>query len=172
MQTVNPSATLLRSYRGRRLAIPILRQRPTDKHKRQTISGSQLRLRSDSDPPEMLDAELVFRNGFGTVGVDCTRQEQPLEWRLGTYRTPGTGIMLAVGFAALVAIVAATFWLSARAQMHSREVVAIRAIRVAAVELSNSILTAESSRRGYLYTQNEIYLSPYDGAKSGGACDR
>jgi hypothetical protein len=113
-----------------------------------------------------------FRNGFGTVGVDCTRQEQPLEWRLGTYRTPGTVIMLAVGFAALVAIVAATFWLSARAQMHSREVVAIRAIRVAAVELSNSILTAESSRRGYLYTQNEIYLSPYDGAKSGGACDR
>jgi two-component sensor histidine kinase/CHASE3 domain sensor protein len=169
MKTVNPSATLLRSYRGRRLAIPILRQRPTDKHQRQTISGSQLRLRSDSDPPEMLDAELVFRNGFGTVGVDRTRQEQPLEWRLGTYRTPGTVIMLAVGFAALVAIVAATFWLSARAQMHSREVVAIRAIRVAAVELSNSILTAESSRRGYLYTQNEIYLSPYDGAKSAAA---
>ncbi len=78
-------------------------------------------------------------------------------------------MMLAAGFAALVAIVAATFWLSQRAQVHAREVAAIRAVRVAAVQLSNSILTAESSRRGYLYTQNEIYLSPYNGAKSAAA---
>ncbi len=88
---------------------------------------------------------------------------------MGTYRKPGTVMMLAAGFAALVAVVAAAFWLSQRAQVHAREVAEIRAVRIAATQLSTSVLTAESSRRGYLYTQNEIYLSPYDGAKSAAA---
>jgi two-component sensor histidine kinase len=84
---------------------------------------------------------------------------------LSADRTQRTVVLLAAGLAALLVIVAATFWLSQRAQVHSQEVLALRDVRVSAVGLRNSLLTAESSQRGYLYAQNEIYLAPYDGAK-------
>ena len=41
-----------------------------------------------------------------------------------------------------------------------------RDARGAAVELRNAVQTAESSQRGFLFTGNEIYLAPYDTAKT------
>jgi len=79
---------------------------------------------------------------------------------------PRTVALLAAGLAALLAIVAATFWLSQRAQAYLDDVVTIRDVRVSAVELRNGLLTAESSQRGYLFSGNEIYLAPYDSAKA------
>lgn len=72
---------------------------------------------------------------------------------------------LAVGFVALVAIVAANFWLSQRAESFFTQQIAARDTRAAAVELRNAVQSAESAQRGYLLTDNEIYLAPYDLAK-------
>jgi hypothetical protein len=59
----------------------------------------------------------------------------------------------------------ANIWLGERAQHYSREVTEARDVKSIAVDLKAALQTAESSQRGYLYTNNEIYLSPYDLAK-------
>ncbi|MBX3280783.1 MAG: CHASE3 domain-containing protein [Acidobacteria bacterium] len=81
-------------------------------------------------------------------------------------RTPRTIALLAAGLAALLAIVITTFWLSERAQSYSSSVIAVRDLRVSAVELRNGLLAAESSQRGYLYSGNEVYLAPFDSSKA------
>ncbi|MGE0501897.1 MAG: sensor histidine kinase [Rhizobiaceae bacterium] len=83
-----------------------------------------------------------------------------------TSRTPWTVALLAAGLLALLGIVGATFWLSWRAQIYSEGVVAVRELRVSAVELRNGLLNAESSQRGYLFSANEIYLAPFGNAKA------
>ena len=77
-----------------------------------------------------------------------------------------TIVLLGVGLFALLAIVGMTIWLNERSQTHFREVVDARDIRGSAVELQSALQTAEASQRGYLLAGNEIYLSPYDNAKS------
>lgn len=74
--------------------------------------------------------------------------------------------LLGIGFAALMFVVIATVWLSERAQTHLEEVAAARDLRNAAVVIREALLAAESSQRGYVLTGNEIYLAPYDNAKS------
>lgn len=83
-----------------------------------------------------------------------------------TSRFSYPAMLLAVGFIALMAIEATTFWLGARAQEYALDVTRIREMRISAVELRNALLTAESSQRGYLFSGNEIYLAPFDTAKS------
>ncbi len=73
---------------------------------------------------------------------------------------------LAVGLVALFAIVALTFWLGERAKIYFDEAVTARDTRGAVVELRNAVQTAEASQRGFLLTGNEIYLAPYDTAKT------
>jgi two-component sensor histidine kinase/CHASE3 domain sensor protein len=85
---------------------------------------------------------------------------------LNSPRAPRTIALLAAGLAALLAIVIATFWLSERAQTYSRNVLTVRDLRVSAVELRNGLLAAESSQRGYLYSDNEVYLAPFDSSKA------
>lgn len=75
-------------------------------------------------------------------------------------------VLLTVGFAALIGIIATTLWLGERVQVHSRDVTAARETRTLAVELRSSLQTAESSQRGFLLSGNEIYLAPYDRAKT------
>ncbi len=77
-----------------------------------------------------------------------------------------TSAFLLVGFVALMAIVAMNFWLGERAQSYFDDVNAARDTRVAAVELRNAMLTAESSQRGFVVTGNQIYLAPYQSAKT------
>jgi two-component sensor histidine kinase len=79
-------------------------------------------------------------------------------------RTTLTTALLAAGLLALIGIVAATFWLSQRAQQYAQDVTAMRDVRVSAVELRSALLTAESSQRGYLFSGNPIYLAPFDSA--------
>jgi two-component sensor histidine kinase/CHASE3 domain sensor protein len=73
---------------------------------------------------------------------------------------------LIAGFAALAAIVTMTFWLNARTQAVFEQVAAARALNSEAVSLRSALQSAESSQRGFLYTQNEIYLAPYNVAKN------
>lgn len=73
---------------------------------------------------------------------------------------------LLVGFLALSAIVAMNFWLGERAQSYFDDAIAARDTRIAAVELRNAMQTAEASQRGFIITGNEIYLAPYQSAKT------
>ncbi len=74
--------------------------------------------------------------------------------------------LLAVGFLTLLGIVGMTIWLGERAQVYFNEVIEARDTRGSAVELRDAVRTAESSQRGFLVTGNEIYLAPYDSAKT------
>lgn len=77
-----------------------------------------------------------------------------------------TIVLLAVGFLTLLGIVGTTLWLNERAQTYFRDVIEARDTRVSAVELRSALQGAESSQRGYVATANEVYLAPYDTAKS------
>src|SRR5450631_3036304 len=74
--------------------------------------------------------------------------------------------LLAVGFLTLFCIVGMTIWLGERAQIYFDDVIQARDARGSAVELRDAMRTAESSQRGCLFTGNEIYLAPYDNAKT------
>lgn len=78
----------------------------------------------------------------------------------------GVGAGLTIGFLALIAIVGTTIWLVERGNSLFEQAALQRAIRVAAVELRDNLRTAESSQRGFVLTGNEIYLAPYDTAKT------
>jgi two-component sensor histidine kinase len=73
---------------------------------------------------------------------------------------------LVLGFLALLVIVGMTVWLGDRASVFVEQTTIQRDRRIAAVELRDSLRTAESSQRGFLLTGNEIYLAPYDTAKT------
>ena len=77
-----------------------------------------------------------------------------------------TSVLLAVGFVVLIGIVAAAYLLAERSRASFDEVIAARDTRSIAVDVRNSLLAAESSQRGFIYNGNEIYLAPYDTAKS------
>lgn len=84
----------------------------------------------------------------------------------GRFVVQSTSGLLLVGLVALLAIVGMTAWLGERAQVHFGEVIEARDTRAAAVELRSAVQSAESSQRGFLLTGNEIYLAPYDTAKT------
>jgi two-component sensor histidine kinase/CHASE3 domain sensor protein len=77
-----------------------------------------------------------------------------------------TILLLSVGFLVLFGIVGMTVWLGERARLYSDEAGRLRDTRVAAVELRSALQSAESSQRGFLIGGNEIYLAPYDTAKT------
>jgi two-component sensor histidine kinase len=77
-----------------------------------------------------------------------------------------TVILLVIGFLTLLAIVGTSLWLGERANLYFAQVIETRDQRSATVELRNALYAAESSQRGFLVTGNEIYLSPYEVAKS------
>ena len=77
-----------------------------------------------------------------------------------------TILLLGVGFFTLLGIVVSTAWLSEKSNSYFELSNGSRALRVAAVELRSALQAAESSQRGYLVGGNEIYLAPYDNAKS------
>ena len=78
----------------------------------------------------------------------------------------GVGAGLTIGFLALIVIVATTIWLVERGNSLFEQSALQRTIRIAAVELRDHLRTAESSQRGFLLTGNQIYLAPYDTAKT------
>lgn len=89
--------------------------------------------------------------------------EMPINSR---FFVQSTTALLFVGFLALLGIVGTTFWLAERAQVYFNEVIAARDMRGGVVELRNAVQTAEASQRGFLFTGNEIYLAPFDAAKT------
>ncbi len=82
------------------------------------------------------------------------------------YVVSSTVLFLVIGFLALLGIVAAALWLGERTQVHFNQVVAAREQRTATVDLRNALYAAESAQRGYLVSGNEIYLAPFEVARS------
>lgn len=74
---------------------------------------------------------------------------------------PATAILFFVGLSALLVIVGTTTWLSKRSESQFTEIARIRDFRSAILELRAAVQAAETSQRGYLLTENEIYLSPF-----------
>jgi two-component sensor histidine kinase len=75
-------------------------------------------------------------------------------------------LFVAIGALALAAIVGVAIWLGARSTELVDEFLAARDLKSTALSLQAAILRAETSQRGYAYTDNEVYLAPYDLAKA------
>jgi two-component sensor histidine kinase len=84
----------------------------------------------------------------------------------GKFVIQSTVAFLTVGFLVLFGIVGATIWLGERARFYADDAIAAQDIRRAAVELRSAVQSAEASQRGYLVGGNEVYLAPYDSAKT------
>lgn len=78
----------------------------------------------------------------------------------------GVGAGLTIGFLALIVIVGTAMWLVERNNSLFEQSALQRSIRIVSVELRDHLRTAESSQRGFLLTGNQIYLAPYDTAKT------
>jgi two-component sensor histidine kinase len=84
----------------------------------------------------------------------------------GRFVVQSTSFLLTIGFLALLGIVGMTIWLGEQARVYAYDAAEARDTRISAVELRSAIQSAESSQRGFLISGNEIYLAPYDSAKS------
>lgn len=98
-----------------------------------------------------------------TIGRCRPPGGHPME-RLRNVKVPTVGLLL-IGFVALFFLIVANLWIGEQAQRASDQVNSAREIRSAAINLRTSLLTAESSQRGFLLTDNEIYLAPFETAK-------
>lgn len=72
-----------------------------------------------------------------------------------------SALFLLVGLVALLAIIGTTFWLAERSQAISGDLTQWRMARAAVVNLRNSLQSAETSQRGFLLTDDQQYLEPY-----------
>ena len=71
-----------------------------------------------------------------------------------------------LGFFALLGIVGMSIWLGYVSQINFENALLARDMRAAASELRSGLQAAESSQRGFLITNNEIYLAPLGAAKA------
>ncbi len=75
-----------------------------------------------------------------------------------------TALLLLVGLLALLGIVGTNVWLVERSQVYFDEISQGRKARVAAITLRSLLQDMETSQRGYIITQDEAYLAPYNDA--------
>ena len=75
-----------------------------------------------------------------------------------------TALFTLVGLAALLGMVALSFWMLERTSASTEEVIATREMRSALVDLFSIIQDAETGQRGYLLTGEARYLEPYQEA--------
>jgi signal transduction histidine kinase len=73
-----------------------------------------------------------------------------------------TALLLLVGLLALLAIVGTNVWLVERSQGYFDEISEGRRARAAAITLRNLLQDMETSQRGFIITQDENYLGPYN----------
>ena len=74
-------------------------------------------------------------------------------------------LLLIIGFLSLLVIVGMTFLLGRQAEADLDKAATARATSEAAVSLADGLQSAESSQRGYVLSNNPIYLAPYATAK-------
>jgi signal transduction histidine kinase len=76
-----------------------------------------------------------------------------------------SAILLIVGFISLIGIVGSTVLLVERVQYYFDAVIEAREFRTSTNNLRISLQQAESSQRGFVLTQEESYLAPYNDAR-------
>ncbi|WP_404861936.1 CHASE3 domain-containing protein [Georhizobium sp. MAB10] len=76
-----------------------------------------------------------------------------------------TAALMLAGLAALLVIVGMSLWLGNRSQDHFNEVLAARDLRAATLDFRTALQDAETGQRGFLLTQDEVYLAPYNQAR-------
>jgi signal transduction histidine kinase len=76
-------------------------------------------------------------------------------------------LMLLVGCALLVAIVGSSFFLARSTQTYFQGVAKLRDVRSGAADLVLYLRAAESGQRGYLLSEDETFLKPYQTALTG-----
>lgn len=75
-----------------------------------------------------------------------------------------TVTLLFLGVLALLLIVVAAGWLTARTSAHTAEVIRERDVRMVAGTIQTALLDAETGQRGFLITAENRYLEPYANA--------
>jgi signal transduction histidine kinase len=75
-----------------------------------------------------------------------------------------TALMLLVGLLALFGIVGTNVWLVDRSQDYFEEIRNGRYMRRAVIDLRGMLQDIETSQRGFIITQDPIYLQPYENA--------
>ncbi len=75
-----------------------------------------------------------------------------------------TALLLLVGFVALAAIVGTTVWLVEQNQSWFEQTTQARVARAATINLRTALQDLETGQRGFLLTQEERYLEPYNRA--------
>ncbi|SMQ70021.1 sensor domain CHASE3-containing protein [Devosia lucknowensis] len=73
-----------------------------------------------------------------------------------------TALLLLVGLLALLGIVGTNVWLVERSQTYFDEVIEARRAHRAATNLRSLLQDLETSQRGYVITEDESYLEPYN----------
>ena len=77
----------------------------------------------------------------------------------------GAILLMGAGALALLIIIVAATILAQRTSTLAADVVRTRQARTAASDVLDALLNAETSQRGYLLTENERYLAPYNAAR-------
>jgi signal transduction histidine kinase len=77
-----------------------------------------------------------------------------------------TVLFLLLGLAALLAIVAAMFWLVGETDVNSKNLIKARSERSSLITLQSLGQDAETGQRGYLLTGNPLYLAPFEDASA------
>lgn len=75
-----------------------------------------------------------------------------------------TLFMLGLGVLVLIGIVGTSLWLTSANRMYSDTVAEMRRIRSGSVDLLTALQDAETGQRGFLLTNDESYLAPYQQA--------
>jgi len=75
--------------------------------------------------------------------------------------------LLVVGFLAVLGIITASLWLAAQVESFSTSLSTVLEIRREAFGVRSLAVDAETGQRGFLLTQDESYLAPYEMAVGG-----
>ena len=76
-----------------------------------------------------------------------------------------TTLLLLIGLAILLVLVSITLWLTVRTEEYSNEVSRSREVRASLVAARSLLQDAETGQRGFLLTEAESYLLPYESAR-------
>jgi signal transduction histidine kinase len=83
-----------------------------------------------------------------------------MNWKSGS-TSPLALLLMGLGTLALIAIILTSSWLASTTADLSAKVVQARQTRIAASEVLETLLNAETGQRGYLLTGNARYLAPF-----------
>ncbi|MDX6806763.1 sensor histidine kinase [Terrihabitans rhizophilus] len=77
-----------------------------------------------------------------------------------------TAILMLIGVAALLMMIGVTFWLSLKMEGLGKDIEEARRFNRVSIELRNALQDMETGQRGFLLTQEDAYLVPFEAART------